>query len=257
MRLSVLQITDTHLRSRADQRLIGVDTQASLEAVLDSALAERTPDAVLVTGDIAHDPDPATYTRFVELLEHRYTGPRVLLAGNHDLWSPLLAHQDSVRLTLGGWELIGLDSHVDDQPGAAPAQRLLDTLQPYCEDAHRSGRHVLLALHHPLVSVGSPWLDKDRVQDSDLLLEWLSEHSSVKVIVFGHAHQIVECVHGDIQLLGTPSTCFQFAPHTERFTIDDRMPGYRWLYLEDDGAVTTQVRRLQDFPITIDLTQRH
>lgn len=265
MRLSVLQITDTHLRASAGARLLGVDTQASLEAVLTAALSVRIPDAVLVTGDIAHDPEPGTYDRFVALLESFYKGPCLLLAGNHDLWTPLLPHQQQANvgaptaevLSIGGWDLIGLDSHLDDQPGACPTQRLLERLQGACADARGGGRHVLIALHHPLIPVGSPWLDKDRVQNSDLLLEWLSEHSTAKVIVFGHAHQIVESNFRDIQLLGAPSTCFQFAPHTEKFTIDDRMPGCRWLFLESDGRVSTQVQRLDDFPLAIDLTQRH
>lgn len=265
MRLSVLQITDTHLRAQAGQRLIGVDTQASLVAVLTAALSVRIPDAVLVTGDIAHDAGPATYDRFVALLDSFYQGPRLLLAGNHDLWSPLSAHQKGTGsdsavpelLSIGNWDLIGLDSHLDDEPGAAPTQRILERLQAVCTAARRTDRHTLIALHHPVIPVGSPWLDKDRVQNSDLLLEWLSEHSSAKVVVFGHAHQIVESTYRNIQLLGAPSTCFQFAPHTEKFTIDDRMPGCRWLFLETDGRVSTQVQRLDDFPLTIDLTQRH
>ncbi|MCB1685586.1 MAG: metallophosphoesterase [Pseudomonadales bacterium] len=265
MRLSVLQITDTHLRATAGQRLLGVDTQASLEAVLTAAFAVRIPDAVLVTGDIAHDPEPATYERFVALFESYYKGPRLLLAGNHDLWAPLLPHQQQAGsraptaevLSIGAWDLIGLDSHLDDEPGACPPERLLERLQSACADARRAARHVLIALHHPLIPVGSPWLDKDRVHNSDLLLEWLSEHSTAKAVVFGHAHQIVESIFRDIQLLGAPSTCFQFAPHTEKFTIDDRMPGCRWLFLETDGRVSTQVQRLDDFPLTLDLTQRH
>ena len=45
----ILQLTDTHLFASNSGRLAGVDTRASLAAVLDLALAERSPDLVLVT----------------------------------------------------------------------------------------------------------------------------------------------------------------------------------------------------------------
>ncbi len=52
----LLQITDLHLLPRADALLLGVDTARSLDAVLRGALSERMPDALFVTGDIAHTP---------------------------------------------------------------------------------------------------------------------------------------------------------------------------------------------------------
>ena len=60
---SLLQITDLHLLAAANSRLLGVDTAASLDAVLHAALSERAADAMIVTGDIAHDAAEATYAR--------------------------------------------------------------------------------------------------------------------------------------------------------------------------------------------------
>ena len=129
-------------------------------------------------------------------------------------------------------------------------QTLLDEL------AAVGDRHVLIATHHPLVDVGCPWLDKDRLQNAKQLLECLSEHSAVKSLVFGHAHQTVEAHFGHIQLYGTPSTCFQFEPASVAFSIDDAAPGYRWLTLSADGTITTEVGRAVDFEISVDLQQR-
>ena len=52
---SLLQITDLHVLAAANSRLLGVDTAVSLDAVLRAALSERAADAMIVTGDIAHD----------------------------------------------------------------------------------------------------------------------------------------------------------------------------------------------------------
>ena len=51
MSLNVLHITDCHLVA-PNANLIGVDTQASLEAVLAQACAQRQPDAVIASGDL-------------------------------------------------------------------------------------------------------------------------------------------------------------------------------------------------------------
>ena len=51
----VLQISDCHLVV-AGARLLGVDTQSAFEAVLEHALINNQADAVIVSGDIAHDP---------------------------------------------------------------------------------------------------------------------------------------------------------------------------------------------------------
>ena len=63
MGLNVLQITDTHLLDSPRDTMHGVNTQNSLEAVLDQALAEVAPDVVLATGDIAEAATETVYQR--------------------------------------------------------------------------------------------------------------------------------------------------------------------------------------------------
>ena len=241
-----------HLRAEPDALLLGVDTAHSVDAVLGQALAEASPDALLVTGDISHDPDSAAYERFSAIVAAHFQGPMLCLPGNHDVQScmeELLSNPCVLRLR--GWDIIGLDSHVDNVSEADVSEQdmaALDTNLGNVDD-----RHVLIATHHPPIDVGSPWLDKHRIQNGQELLEWLSEHARGKAMVFGHVHQVVEAVYRDIALLGTPSTCFQFAPHTQTFSIDDAKPGYRWLYLSADGGVRSEVRRVVDYPLNIDL----
>jgi Icc protein len=251
--MAVLQITDLHLRAEPGTQLLGVDTEHSLRAVLEQALAERTPAAMLITGDVCHDPEPAAYVRFAATIAEHYAGPKLCLAGNHDLEHPMAALLSAPSvLHLPGWDIIGLDSHADDRVEAEVSKADMAALRHAVGQA--AGRHVLVATHHPPIKVGCPWLDKHRIQNGEELLEWLSEHAGVKGMVFGHAHQVVESGHKDIVLLGTPSTCFQFAPNTQTFSIDDSMPGYRWLYLSADGGLRSEVRRVADYPLHIDLT---
>ena len=249
---TVLHVTDLHLRARVGERLLGVDTAESLRAVLTQALAEHRPDALLATGDIAHDPEPDAYARYLEIVREFFAGPLLTLPGNHDLEAPMrhLFSQPAV-LSLGRWQIVGLDSHVDDRAEARVDAERLEALKSACAAA--GDRPVIVATHHPPLPVGSPWLDKDRIQNGAELLEWLAEHSTARAVVFGHAHQLIESRYRHIGLLGTPSTCFQFAPASERFSIDTQKPGYRWLRLTDAGVVQSEVRLVADFDLTIEL----
>jgi len=264
--LRVLHITDTHLEA-AGATLLGVDTAASLSAVLCRAFGEHTPDAVLASGDLAHDPQPATYERFADLLSEHFTGPVLNLPGNHDLSEPFagtLGGQEA--LSLGAWEIIGFDSHADHRAEAsfdsAARRRLVERI------GNARGSYILLVCHHPPIPVGCPWLDKDCIPDGLELLESCaaagrrpdSADSRVRGLVFGHVHQHVHHRHGELTVLGTPSTCFQFEPGSPGFALDRAgergLPGYRWLFLHPDGELHTEVRRLTGYSLNLDMSDR-
>jgi Icc protein len=251
--LTLLQITDVHLRAEPGVTLLGVDTWDSVNAVLDQALAEAQPDAVIVTGDLAHDPLAEVYERFATMLARRYAGPVMVLPGNHDVLAQMAGLVVVRRLELPGWTLVALDSHVDDEPGALVDRNEFEGLKQACREAESD--NLLIATHHPPIEIDCPWLDKDRIKNGAELLEWMSEHGTIRAMVFGHAHQEIDSKHRHIHLLGTPSTCLQFAPRTQHFAVDERKPGYRWLYLGVDGTVSSEVRRVADYALSIDRSQ--
>ncbi len=257
--MKVLQITDSHLRPRSGQSLLGVDTAESLRAVLAQAFSEGKPELVVASGDLAHDPEVESYRRFQAVLRDFHQGATLYLSGNHDLSAPLVETLPGPdAMALGDWEVVGFDSHADHQPEAELSAADLAALQDRV--ARSAARHLLLVCHHPPVDVGCPWLDKDRIKNGGELLEWLAENTRVRGVVFGHVHQVVERQHKGIAVLGTPSTCFQFAPGSARFAIDEatgsRQPGYRWLELQADGSIVSVVGRVADYPLSIDLSDR-
>ena len=240
----VLHITDLHLLEDEQARLLDVNTTETLRAVLAAATGERQPAALLATGDIAHDPTVATYRRCLDIFSEFHAGPLLCLPGNHDLLQPMVdAGMPMAPLRLGGWRILGWDTHEDDRPRALWDEAVWKAL---LKEIDRSDDHLVVATHHPLVDVGCPWLDKDRLSNAPELVECLAEASSVKSVVFGHAHQTIESRHGDMELLGTPSTCFQFEPQSLEFGLDGSAPGYRWLHLSDDGSLGTEVRRIKE-----------
>jgi Icc protein len=60
-------------------------------------------------------------------------------------------------------------------------------------------------------------------------------------VICGHIHQELETRVNNIVVYGTPSSCFQFKPHTPEAEIDDKPPGYRVMTLYDDGKIESQV----------------
>ncbi len=251
--LSLLQITDLHLLPAAGSRLLGVDTAASLDAVLGAALSERAPDALLVTGDIAHSAAPDTYARVRSVIASHYRGSALWLPGNHDLAAPLNGQRpDGLELRLGEWSVMAIDTHVDNAEGgevaAAELARVRDLL------AYTAARFVIVAGHHPPFPLGTPWLDKGCIANGAELLDVLADDARVKAYVCGHVHQESSSMHRGVPILTTPSTCFQFVPGSERFSVDATPPGWRWLELAADGTLTTRVGRATEFAVTLDLS---
>jgi Icc protein len=250
---SLLQITDLHLLAAENSRLLGVDTAASLNAVLRAALAERAADAMIVTGDIAHDAMETTYARVRAAIAARYQGPILWLPGNHDLAVPLDRERPAPReLALGDWQIIAIDTHMDGADGGNVGAAELERLRALL--ARITPRFVIVAGHHPPVPLGTPWLDRDSIANGTAVLDLLSGHSRVKAYVCGHVHQETESMHRGVRVLTTPSTCFQFVPGTPSFSVDATPPGWRWLDLASDGTLTTRVGRATGFAVTLDLS---
>lgn len=251
--LHVLQVTDCHLFGQRGATQLGVDTAASLDAVLDAAFAERAADAVLATGDIAQQPSADTYALFQDILAKHHNGPLLCVPGNHDHGATFAACLPTADLGIGGWRIVGIDTHVDDQVGGSVAPADLERLA----DAVQSDASTLVVGHHCPALLGCRWLDAHRIDNAEALLAALDARA-VKGYAFGHIHHAVEQSErqAGVRLMGTPSTCYQFAPHGATFAIDAALPGYRWLELHPDGALHSRVGRASEFALNIDLKDR-
>lgn len=257
----VIQITDTHLFATAEQRLCGVQTADSLSRVLAHARAGQwPPDAILATGDLSQDESPESYRRFVDAFSS-LGAPVHSIAGNHDVprrMVEMFVGSFTVNLTrwadLGAWQAIMLDTSVpNDNAGELAATEL-----EFLDSALRGNpdRHALVCLHHNPVPVGSAWLDTMQLRNSDAFFEVIDRFPHVRAILWGHVHQEFDGRRKDVRLLGAPSTCFQFMPGSETFTLDTRPPGYRALTLNPDGTLDTTVHRLDSYAYLPDLTTR-
>ncbi len=245
----LVQITDCHVVGDPAGRLRGVDTHATLAAVVEGVRAEAPPPtAVLATGDLSEDGGAESYRRLKALFS-RLGAPVHCLPGNHDHGPTLgsVLPGDGVHVgrgpVLGGWRIAMLDStvagEVDGRLGVDELAELDRAL------GERGDGHALICLHHNPVVVGGAWRDWVSLANPDDLFAVIDRHAHVRGVLWGHIHQPFEDVRNGVRLIGSPSTCFQFAPGVGgTLAVAGDPPAYRRIALHADGTIETEVRWL-------------
>lgn len=248
--IRVVQISDMHLFADPQSALLGLNTDASLQHVIQQILQqEQHIDLLLTTGDVAQQPDPQTYQRFLKQTSVIHA-PHFCTQGNHDLNQLFNASLQTNLLpcdiVIGNWCFILLDSSVDNEI----AGKLNDAAMHYLQQAlqRHSNKHIIVALHHNPIAVGCAWLDQHMLQNSQPFMTLVEQYPNVKAVIHGHVHQEFNAQRAGIRYLACPSTSLQFKPHCDTFQLDTLNPGYRWLELFADGRFQTGVSRLEHSP---------
>ena len=254
--VTVVQLSDSHLFASVDGRLLGMETDDSLQQVISGVVAEHSNniDLLLCTGDISQDGSISSYQRFAEMV-NTLRAPMRWFAGNHDerlALQQVCANTDWLEpvYDMGAWRLVLLDSSVANKVYGKLAADQLHILEQALASAGE--RHVLIGLHHHPVPIHSRWMDQIGLHNASDMLSIISRYSNVKAVIWGHVHQEFDLQHNGVRWLGVPSTCVQFTPHSEDFSVDDKAPGYRWLRLYDDGQLQTAVSRVENIVFEID-----
>ena len=251
----VVQLSDTHLMRESGGQLVGIDTDRSLAAVCRLVAAKGSVDALLVTGDLAGDEAEEAYGRLDEALAPLGV-PSFWLPGNHDaVWSddhPLKSHFKRM-VQLPHWDILMLNTQQSGVVAGHLADPEIEALEQAVDHAQTTGRPLLVATHHPLMPVGSAWLDEIGADNAQAALERLAPLSEKAVVISGHVHQDSAQTYQGVQCLTVPSTCIQFAPNSADFQVDAQAPGCRMLTLHESGAWETAVLRVTDEAFAVDL----
>ncbi len=250
-----IQITDCHLFAEQDGKLLGMDTQFSLDAVLQQMHLQIPDfDFFLCTGDLSQDGSVASYERLKKQIDLDGK-PQYWIPGNHDHRSNMLKvvseNKEMVSvIKKGNWQIIMLDSQVPGSVFGNFAQSQLDIVKNALTADSTS--HTMLVMHHQPIPMGCEWLDNQQIKNSDALLNIVQQHKNVKVVLWGHVHQDTDREINGVRFISTPSTCVQFTPNSDDFGVDEKGPGYRWVELFDDGTIKTAVSRVEDIKFEVD-----
>jgi 3',5'-cyclic AMP phosphodiesterase CpdA len=172
----IVQLSDPHLRVGPDD----AGSAAALAAAVERVRAlPQGPDAVLVTGDIADSGADAEYERARELLAPLGV-PVHLIAGNHDRFP----ERTQYAVRCGDLRLVACDTSIPGQDDGS-----LDVDWLAARLAENPQAPTIVAMHHPPVAIGIPWLDVIGLRERAALAELLARSPQVRVVVAGHVHR--------------------------------------------------------------------
>jgi len=255
--VDVIQLTDTHLFKQEKGKLLGLETDKSLHAVVEHIADGEKVDAILATGDLAQDGSHEAYNRLSNILSELKT-PIFWLAGNHDdltVMSKSLINKNvysQKRILIGNWQIILLNTNVPGKVYGKLAASELDFLHNCLTD--KPSHYTLVALHHQPVKYDSKWLDSIGLKNSAEFFAVLARHSNVRSVIWGHVHQEYIRNIGAVKLFSTPSTCVQFEPKSTDFEAGKQDPGYRRIKLLPEGEIDSEVIRTRPMNFTVDYT---
>lgn len=246
----IVQVTDPHLFNDPNSELLGINTQASFSQVLTEIQQQHYAyDLVLATGDLVQDSSDNGYLRFCENVKS-LEKMVFWIPGNHDFQPKMVEFLTKENVNAGKhillgehWQILLLDSQVQGVPHGQLEPETLAWLKTKLE-AHPQ-RYALVVLHHHLLSTGSAWLDQHNLRNPHELAGVLAPFPRVKAILYGHIHQQVDSTWHGYHVMATPSTCIQFKPDCNTFTLDTLQPGWREIELYADGHIETRVKRIQ------------
>ncbi|MGY6275347.1 metallophosphoesterase [Methylomonas sp. MgM2] len=251
--LKVLQITDLHIKPHLGDTMFGIDTEILFQQTLQHAHDQHGRfDLILLTGDLAQHPIADSYRRICQHLQS-YNTRCLCLPGNHDDFGLMTIHLNQGVVScdkvvqLKGWQIIALNSQ---KPGS-PAGDLTSNELGFLEKCLQSSPELatLIAVHHHCIASGSPWLDTMQIRNSGSFLALIQAFPQVKAVTFGHIHQELSSTKDQMAIYGTPSSCFQFAPNSSEFCIENASPGYRIFELFTNGKLQSKCYRA---PIKMD-----
>jgi 3',5'-cyclic-AMP phosphodiesterase len=244
--IRLIQITDTHIFESDDSAFDGFDTSASLQRVIEHIkLREEQADMVLLTGDLVHESFNLAYEKLKNQL-HSLSMPVFCLPGNHDdptLMYKLLNEKNihtNKTIKLQNWRILLLNTHLPESHSGRLEAKELAFLEQGLEESHSN--NVLIGLHHPPVPIGSSWMDAMALQNPEEMFSILDKYNEVKGLVWGHIHQLFKSERNGILLHGSPSSCVQFKPNTDKFVRDALGPGYTVLQLYKNGTIEIEAQ---------------
>jgi 3',5'-cyclic-AMP phosphodiesterase len=228
----IAQITDTHLRQQPTELADLLGPDACLERTVE-ALRAHSPDAVLLTGDIADDASGEATNRVRTIVE-RLGVPIIATPGNHDLTAQVENVFGKNSVAVPGWEMVVVNTVIPaTEYGRIDIEMLTEQL------AHTDGRPTLIAMHHPPITLSTHrWFQLDGAND---MVRLITQHRNVKAVVSGHLHQAFAVQIDHVSYIGCPSAWYAITHAGNTWAeAKDGFVGANLYDLNTDGNLTWQ-----------------
>ncbi|WP_433622828.1 metallophosphoesterase [Nocardia sp. CA-120079] len=219
--VTVVQLTDTHIRATGERVHGMIDTYANLTQVLQQLRAsQQRIDALVLSGDLTDNGSPEAYRRLrdaVEPVAAELGARTVYTMGNHDERTAFgieLLGLDSVDpdvthdqvFDIAGLRIIALDSSTPRRHDGRLEPEQLDWLTDQLREPAPHG--TLLVLHHPPIPSPVAATEYLRLEQPELLEEVLAG-SDVRLIICGHNHLTGAAALGGIPVWIGPALAYR------------------------------------------------
>jgi len=218
----IAHISDTHFLGEGRELYDVVETEANLrQALAQLKRISGTPEAIVITGDLADLGEPDAYMRLraiVEPVAAELGAQLIWVMGNHDERGPynqLLfdgEHTDEPQdrvYDVNGLRVISLDSTVQGYHHGAISDEQLAWLANELTTPAPHG--TILALHHPPVPTPLLWaMEMLELHGQDRLAAVL-QGSDVRAILAGHLHYSSFSTFAGIPVSIASATCYTLA----------------------------------------------
>jgi 3',5'-cyclic AMP phosphodiesterase CpdA len=228
----LVQLSDPHVTDDDPQ------AAAALACAVDAVLTLRpTPDAIIVTGDLAEHGSPTEYARVNELLA-RLPMPVLTLAGNHD--DPA-AVDGAAELRVAGYRILACETRRQGRDdGRLDVERLAARLDE---------TPTIVAMHHPPLLTGIDALDAIGLPPADRaeLGALLKATPQVRRVIAGHVHRSASGSLGGCVVVTAGSTYQQARLELETDALEltpDEPPVYA-LHADVAGELVSHVVSLR------------
>jgi 3',5'-cyclic-AMP phosphodiesterase len=245
--ITIAQITDTHLFADDSTQWKGINPDRTLNQIIAKVQQlDPLPDLILLTGDLSQDETVESYQRLRAKFE-ALNIPTYWLPGNHDrpeLMAQILDNKpfkSDKTFKIRSWSFILLNSVIN---GHCEGFLTTDTISNLRSELEQDQSPTLIAVHHHPLDIGSWFMDPMKLKNGAELINLVGEFTQVKMVIFGHIHSVFDSNLDGVRYLGCPSTCLQLKHNDPTCNIDDVPPGFRRLFLEDDGTFTTKIERI-------------
>ena len=205
MQSLLIQLTDMHIREPGRLAYGRLNTAPYLESAVQAVLnLPQQPDAIVLTGDLTDFGRAQEYDHLRQLLAPLSHLPLYVMPGNHDDRAQLRrsfadhaylqgqgAEPIHYSVTVGGMQLIALDSSVAGQPHGELDDGQLEWLQQ--ELALHAHKPVVVALHHPPFETLIGHMDAIGLRKGRIELELLlAQYPNVQRVICGHIHRSIQ-----------------------------------------------------------------
>ncbi len=252
-----IHISDTHISPDPDYKVGEVPVHPTKAA---KALVEQvndlpfTPDFVLHTGDIVYDADEAAYAVARDILG-QINAPVYYIAGNHDdsqMMQRIFLRQENIRpyhfysFDVKDVQFVCLDSTGPaEPPSGSISSEQLEWLENLCKEP--DDRQMIVAVHHNVLPVGSPWLDEFMRMDNgeELHRVLLPAREKLLGVFHGHIHQNQQVTRDNIIYTSVLSSWYQLGSYpgqTETLPQLDAQPGYNVVTVTPEQVYVQQCR---------------